>query len=478
MANKVLRNRAIVGLDRIFFEQIEFAKATGIAGSSICDDGVRFIYAMLATSATAATFWRYDTWWGGWQQLATPTTQTITLGKIIFVEEVGKQRDGQVFGSIFSFQANGTTCYWYRYDISTNVWSTLSTTNVPAAFGTDAYVCFPSPKSNNYEGGYHSGVLKTITTSAVAAVGATSVSVASLPIALIADTVVDFGKAELTLTAGAKIGDTSLAISAFPRSIAAGTVFRTKSGFRIVVKTAYTANGPTLSIHPLKKELDSGDTVWRRIKAVLTSAAAASATSITVSGLMISLLASDTFYYYDNMYLIGNNAAVLYRYSISGNAWATTSANSGNPALPTLTTSAQAGCSLKWLSALYPDRLYVMRGGANNAVAYYDLVSNTSAPVTYKPDTETFTTGTCVAARSIKGKNTTLLIYKDNSNRWFEFNPLTLEMVPYAESWQYPDGTAVTGDRVCCMTTPDDVETLFFLQHGSGSFLKGVCLDA
>ena len=116
MTLKKLKNRAIVGLDRIFFEQIEFAKATGVAGTSITDDGVRFIYAMLATSATAATFWRYDAWWGGWQQLATPPTTTITVGKIFFVESIGKQRSGQTFGSIFSFQSNATVSYLYRYD--------------------------------------------------------------------------------------------------------------------------------------------------------------------------------------------------------------------------------------------------------------------------------------------------------------------------------------------------------------------------
>ena len=478
MANKVLRNRAIVGLDRIFFEQVEFAKATGTAGCSIADDGIRFIYAMIPTSATAASFWRYDTWWGGWQQLASPPTTTITLGKTIYVEGVGKQRDGQTFGSILSFQANGTICYWYRYDISSNSWSALSTTNVPASFGIDAYICFPEQRNNAYDGAYHSGVTKTITTSAIAAVGATTVSVAALPIALIADTVLDFGKAELTLSADAKIGDSTLNITAFPRNIAAGTVFRTKSGFRVIVKTAYTANSLTLSVYPIKKELDSGDTIWRRIKAVLTASAAASATSVTVSALMISLNASDTFYYYDNMYLLGNNGSYIYRYSISGNAWATTSANSGNPAMPAVTGTCGAGCAIKWLPNYYPDRLYILRGGSTASMHYYDLVANTMNAVAYKPDTETFTTGTGVASRSIGDRNSSLLIYQNNLNKWFEFNPVTLEVVPYAESWQYPDGTALVGDRVCCMTTPDLVETIFFLQHSTTSFLKGVCLDA
>lgn len=478
MTLKKLKNRAIVGLDRIFFEQIEFAKATGVAGTSIADDGVRFIYAMLATSATAATFWRYDAWWGGWQQLATPPTTTITVGKIFFVESIGKQRSGQTFGSIFSFQSNATVSYLYRYDISTNAWSTLSIATVPAAFGTDVYCVFPEPRMNNYEGGYHTNALAQITTSSAASTGATSVPVSALPGALIADTVLDFGIAELTLTADAAIGTNVLSITAFARGIAAGTVFRSKNGIRVVTRTAYTAGSTTLDVYPIKKEIDSGQVIWRRIKAVLTAGAAASATTVTVSGLLVSLLSGDTGYYYDSIYMIGNAATQIYRYSISGNAWSTTSGNSGNPALPALPGACGAGCSIKWCPVFYVDRLYVIRGGGLTSICYFDLQANTTAAVTYYPNSETFTTGSSVAARSVDGKNATLLLYKDATNRWYEFNPLLLDVTPYAESWQYPDGTAVVGDRTCCMTTPDGVETLFFLQHGSGSFLKGVCLDA
>lgn len=478
MALKKLKNRARVGLDRIFFEQVEFAKATGIAGTSIADDGVRFIYALIATSATAATFWRYDTWWGGWQQLATPPTTTITVGKIIYAESVGKQLNGQTFGSILSLQANGTVAYWYRYDIATNAWSTLSITNVPANLGTDVYCVYPQPSLNNYEGGYHTNALKQITTSAVAAVGAVAVSVTALPIALIADTVLDFGLAEIILTADADIGSSTLAVAAFPRNIAAGTVFRSKNGFRVITRNAYTAGATSLDVYPIKKDLDSGQVIWRRIKAVLTAAAALSATSVTVSGLMVSLLSGDTGYYYDNIYLVGNNATQMYRYSVSGNAWATTSANSGNPALPAVTGACGAGCAIKWMPLYYPDRLYIVRGTGTSNIYYYDMQANTMNAVTYYPSTETFNIGSCVAARSIAGKNASLLIYQNNSNKWFEFNPVLCGMTPYAESWQYADGTAVVGDRVCCMTTPAGVETIFFLQHSSLSMLKGICLDA
>ena len=126
----------------------------------------------------------------------------------------------------------------------------------------------------------------------------------------------------------------------------------------------------------------------------------------------------------------------------------------------------------------YPDQLYIVRKTATANIYYYDMQTNAMATATYYPATETFTTGSMVAARSIGGKNASLLVYQNATNKWFEFNPLLADMTPYAESWQYADGAAVVGDRICCMTTPDGVETIFFLQHSSTSMLKGICLDA
>ena len=67
-------------LDRPMWEQLSFAPANGVAGSCNCDDNRRFIYNYFQISTTAAQFWRYDTWADCWQPLATPPTQTGTVG--------------------------------------------------------------------------------------------------------------------------------------------------------------------------------------------------------------------------------------------------------------------------------------------------------------------------------------------------------------------------------------------------------------
>jgi hypothetical protein len=71
---------------------------------------------------------------------------------------------------------------------------------VPATIGTDFAITYPEPQLNNNTGGYHSGVLQTITTSAAVALGATTISVASLGIALAAGTRLRFESFSVTLT--------------------------------------------------------------------------------------------------------------------------------------------------------------------------------------------------------------------------------------------------------------------------------------
>jgi hypothetical protein len=473
-------NRNKLLLDRPMWEQLPFAPATGVAGTSIADDGVRYIYCMFATSATAAQFWRYDTWHDSWQQLASPATTTITVGKILYADEVGSQYSGKVFGSIYSFQANGTTCYWYRYDIATNTWaSALSTTSVPAGFGTDAYLCFPCPARNNFEGGYHSGSLRTITTTSETATGVTSIAVSSLPAALASGTVLDFGKMSITLTTAASRGATTLAVSALSNGVLAGTAIKDPEGFDIWVVSTAAAGATSLSVQPIIRSLGSGAVCSVRIKAVLTAAASASATSITVSGLLVSIPSSANAYYYNNIYLIGNNATQMYRYSVNTNAWSTTSENSGTPALPALTAAAGAGCAIKWMPAYSggTDKLWILRATGTSAVYIYDLVANTMSTQTYYPSTETFAAGTWVATRTINGKQSSLIIQKDATMRFFEGVPPSNRLETYCNQWLYPTGAAVIGDRATTITSPDGVEFLYVLLHSATSWLRCALID-
>jgi hypothetical protein len=110
------------------------------------------------------------------------------------------------------------------------------------------------------------------------------------------------------------------------------------------------------------------------------------ATSVTVS-IAWAITPDSTSVYAiegnDNfLYLIGNNAVTMYRYSITTDTWTTLT--------PTVARAAAAagGCSLLWVrdsddpkwtdesAIINGRRLYSMRGGNSSAVDYYDIPSN------------------------------------------------------------------------------------------------------
>lgn len=474
-------NNNKVMLDRPMWEQLSFApnNIVGIAASNIVDDGSRFIYSYFQTSTTAAQFWRYDTWTDTWQQLATPATQTGTVANMVFTKSIGGQYSGQIFGAIYLFVGNGTACYFYKFDIATNTWrANLGTTNVPAAFATDCYLMYPSVGINNFETAYHSGVTRTITTTANAASGATTVSVSALPEALAVETCLRFGAYDISVTANALKGSTTLAVSGATQAMKAGTVLNLDNGYEICLSADSLAGATSLTVYPLLNNV----TITNKIKveqwAVLTAAAALNATSLTVSALRVGIASASTAGYYGNMYLIGNNATAMYRYNIGANAWATTSANAGNPALAAMTGTAGAGCALKWLPAYEPNKLYCLRGGGTSNVYLYDLVANTWSTQSYVPTTETFTTGTMVAARGISGKQASLLIQKDATMRIYEVVPYRNTLMPKLNQWLYPTAGAVVGDKSCVISSPDGVDFYYMLLHSSAAFVRCALIDS
>ena len=474
----VINNNKLI-LDRPMWEQLSFAPATGVAGTNLVDDGSRFIYNYFQTSATAAQFWRYDTFADSWQQLATPATQTGTVANMVFTKSVGGQFSGQVFGSVYLFVGNGITCYFYKYDIATNTWSAnLGTTNVPANFATDCYLMYPSVCRNNFETAYHSGVTRTITASALATAGATTISVNALSEALAVGTCLRFGAYDIAITTNALKGTTALSVSGATQPMKAGTVLNLDNGYEICLSADSLAGATSLSVYPLLNGVTTANKIKVEQLAVLTASAALNATSLTVSALRVGISSASTAGYYGNMYLIGNNAATMYRYNIGANAWATTSANSGNPAMAALTGTAGAGCALKWLPAFSADKLWCLRGGATNAVYIYDLVANSWTTETYYPSSETFTTGTMVATRDINGKQATLLIQKDSTMRIYEGVPYRNTLLPKLNQWLYPTSTAVVGDKSCVITTPDGVDFYYMLLHSSTAFVRCALIDS
>ena len=463
-------------LDRPIWEQLSFAPATGIAGSCNCDDNRRFIYNYFQTSATAAQFWRYDTWADCWQQLATPATQTGTVGAIRYVESVGGQFGGTTYGSVWLLIGNGTVAYFYKYDIATNSWSAMSIASVPANIGTDFSIVFPEPQLNNNSIGYHSGITRTITTSGAVATGATSIAVSALPQALASGTRLRFGTFNITLSAAASAGATSLSVAALPYGINAGTLLETPRGGLVTVKTTAVAGATSIDVYPIRRALDvtSVFTVERYV--VLTASAAANATSITVSAVNYLLESGATAYYYDHMYLVGNNATVMYRYSVSGNAWATTNASA--VAIPAVTGAVGGGCTIKWLPSFAPDKLFIVRGNATSNIYTYDLVSNTFATASFHPSTETFTVASTHTARSIGNKGYSIISSKDATMRIYEYDPSLNRLHPKMNQWLYPTGAAVQGDRATCLRSPDEVEFYYLLLPSSTAFVRCALIDS
>lgn len=465
-------------LDRPVWEQLTFAPVAGGAGTCLVDDKVRYLYVNVQTAATSCQFWRYDTWGDTWQQLATPPKQTGAIANMIYTSSHGATVNGSTYGTVWLFTGNGTIVNFYHYNIASDTWTSRSAVNIPTTFATDCSLCYPSISSNAGSTSYHSGVTRTITSSAAVAVGAVTMTVSALPEALDVSTVLNFGDVTITVTAAAVKGSTTLSVSGVTSAIAVGTVLMTADGTEVCLSAAAASAAGSLTVFPIPRPIPASTKIPIKKVAVLTVAAAAAATSITVAPILVGIAAADVAGYYSNMYLVGNNGATMYRYNIPTNTWSTTSANAANPAIPVLAGSIGTGCALKWLPAYSPDTLWCLRGSTTSTVYVYNLVSNTWATEVYTPATETFTTGTCVATRDINGKQATLLIQKDATMRIYEGVPYKHRLEPKMTQWLYPTSTTSVGDRSCIITSPDGIDFYYLLLHGTTALVRCAIIDS
>lgn len=474
----VLNNNKMM-LDRPMWEQLSFLPTTaGVGGSSMTDDGVRYIYWLNVTSTTAATFWRYDTWYDTWQQLTTPPTTTIAFGAIEYTDQIGGSFSGRTYGSVYSFQCNGTVAAFYLYDIATNSWSTKSIATIPATFGGDVSLCLPEPSNNGYISGYHSGVLRSVTLASAITAGATTATVSATLEAMPAGTRLRFGTVSITLSADATKGSTTINVSAIPVALSVGTQLILPSGDIITVSVVATASATSISVYPIQRAIANATVITVEQFVVLTAAAASGATSLTISAALYGIANGSSALYYGNMYLIGNGATQMYRYNISTDTWSTTSANTSNPALAAITAAVGTGCSIRWLPLYAADRLYIIRGNGSATTYIYNLVSNTITIEMFYQTTETFSTGTSVATRSVNGRQSSVIIGINNSGRFFERRPDLNTLEPKATQWLYPYGPTVVGDRACCITSPDGIEFLYTLVHSTQALVRCAMIDS
>lgn len=151
----------------------------------------------------------------------------------------------------------------------------------------------------------------------------------------------------------------------------------------------------------------------------------------------------------DVLYLIGNAATVLYKYTISTTTWSVMA----NPCPATM----GAGCCIEWLFGVDNTKFLVMRGTASATFYTMTLANVWSAALTIIGNVETFTTGS--VADYVAPKH--LYIKKDATTRILRLNYATLTMEP-ARTFAGTDGAAIAGDGLVWMKSKAGRRYLYY----------------
>jgi len=159
----------------------------------------------------------------------------------------------------------------------------------------------------------------------------------------------------------------------------------------------------------------------------------------------------------DHLYLLGNNAVTMYRYSISGNSWTTLAPGVARGGAPV------AGMQADWVRVTgdtnWANEANIMNGryiysfrGTGSLLDRYDIALNAWSAVTnYGPATETINSGSGSVAAGryiyIRKESASLAVrYFKYSVRGNLLEPLSTNM--------YPDGAAVIGNKVWVVELP------------------------
>jgi hypothetical protein len=159
----------------------------------------------------------------------------------------------------------------------------------------------------------------------------------------------------------------------------------------------------------------------------------------------------------DFIYLIGNNAVTMYRYSISANTWTTLAPVAARAG------AAVVAASGHWVFNVTGDstwadenaiingrRIYSFRGGGLVTLDYYDIAANTwVSGVPYAPAVETFGSGTKYIY-----SDDFIYIHKDATGRWFRYSIPESSMVGWTQNVM-PQGAAVLGDTAFDVVEPE-----------------------
>lgn len=355
----------------------------------------------------------------------------------------------------FFVMGAGTTAAgsWKTFDNGTYAWqSNLSTTNLPASWGTDGKAVSTAKLANvMYNGTATSGSTTTVVDSGAA----WTVDAYKNRWVVIIDGTGEGQMVKITSNTATTLNFAAITTGADNTSVY--QIVESKPGFAIGVATS----GSTTSIVNSAKAWTANQWTNYQVRILsgtgqgqIRNISSNTGTTLTIpSGASID---STSVYIIegneDNIYLAGNNALTMYKYSISGNSWAVMSPTSARGAAPT------TGMCLDWVSETGNSNwatetdiqdgryIYSMRGGAGALIDRFDIAGGTAgagswAAVTYI-GTETFTTG---SAAFQSGRY--LYVRKNATHRYFRFDIVGNQIEPFTTN-TYTDGTALLGQKI------------------------------
>lgn len=193
----------------------------------------------------------------------------------------------------------------------------------------------------------------------------------------------------------------------------------------------------------------------------------------------------------DAMYLMGNNAVTMYKYSILSNSWSTLAPTAARAAA-----MGGGGCAdwvgitgdSDWSGAQGKTHvqgttfvkqngryIYSWRGAGSSALDVYDIALNTwYSTVPYGQSNETLTTG----SSSICYKNH-IYLTKEATGRIFRFDVIKNVIEPWAYNL-YPQSTTVEGDKLFVQSYVDGATTIPYLytqQHSRSELQRMMVID-
>lgn len=360
----------------------------------------------------------------------------------------------------FFVMSAGTTAAgsWKCFDVGTRAWqANLVTANLPSTWGTDGRAVSTSRVANVFANGSATG--GSTTTIVDSTKNWTTDQWQGFYVFIIDGT----GEGQCaritsndatTLTVAMYHGGEPLGVAA-----ASGSIYQIRAFDALATGVATSGSATTL--------VNSGKTwttnQWTNYQVRIVSGTGAggirqiaSNTGTTLTINSSTALDSTSVYEIepseDFIYLAGNNAVTMYRYSVSANTWTVLAPTVARGAAPS------TGMCLDFIGetgeGLWADEnsiqdgryIYSMRGGAGALIDRFDIAGGTAgagawAAVNYV-GAETFTTGS-----SAFQFGRFLYIRKDATHRYFKFDIPGNNMIPFATNL-YPDGAALLGQKV------------------------------